>query len=277
MMIIGSGKKDIRLMHRLAMCVALGGVAAVTPAGAWPDGSIVVIAHRGEHRAHPENTLPAFQAAIDAGADFFELDVRTTSDGQLVLMHDSNVDRTTNGTGAIRSMTMEQVRALDAGRKFGPRFAGAKVPAFEEPLTLAHGKIGVYVDCKDVAPSGLAAALDRAEMTGSVVIYGGAGFLKKVSALNPTLKVMPEAGSASTLRRLLAELTPRVVAFDAGDFKDDVIAVAQAAKVEIYVDRLDAADTEAGWQDAIDRGAAGIQTDRPADLVQYLRARKLHR
>jgi glycerophosphoryl diester phosphodiesterase len=58
---------------------------------------IVVIAHRGEHRAHPENTLPAFQAAIDAGADFFELDVRTTSDGRLVLMHDARVDRTTKG------------------------------------------------------------------------------------------------------------------------------------------------------------------------------------
>jgi glycerophosphoryl diester phosphodiesterase len=259
------------------MCVALGGVAAVTPAGAWPDGSIVVIAHRGEHRAHPENTLPAFQAAIDAGADFFELDVRTTSDGQLVLMHDSNVDRTTSGTGAIRSMTIEQVRALDAGAKFAAQFAGIKVPTFEEALTLAHGKIGVYVDCKDIAPSALVAALDRTDMTGSVVIYGGAGFLKKVSALDPTLKVMPEAGSASTLRRLLAELMPRVVAFDAGDFKDDVIAVARGANVEIYVDRLGTADTEAGWQDAIDRGAAGIQTDRPADLVQYLRARKLHR
>src|SRR5271170_2091058 len=66
---------------------------------------VMVIAHRGEHLKHPENTMPAFQAAIDAGADFFELDVRTTSDGRLVLMHDRTVDRTTNGTGAVREMT----------------------------------------------------------------------------------------------------------------------------------------------------------------------------
>jgi glycerophosphoryl diester phosphodiesterase len=236
---------------------------------------IAVIAHRGEHRAHPENTLPAFQAAIDAGADFFELDVRTTSDGRLVLMHDARVDRTTNGAGAVREMTFDQIRALDAGAKFSPQFAGTKAPPFEEALALAHGKIGVYVDSKDIAPADLVAALTKADMLDSAVIYGGAGFLKKVQALSPSLKVMPEAHSAATIERLLAELKPRVVAFDAGDFTDDAIAAAKHAGVDIYVDRLGPADNAAAWQDAVDRGAAGIQTDRPAELVEYLRSHKL--
>ena len=113
-------------------------------------------------------------------------------------------------------------------------------------------------------------------MLNSVVIYGGAGFLKKVQALSPSLKIMPEAYGAATLEKLLADLHPRVVAFDAGDFKDDAIAVAKRAGVEIYVDRLGAADNPAAWQDAVDRGAAGIQTDRPAELAGYLRSRKLH-
>jgi glycerophosphoryl diester phosphodiesterase len=238
---------------------------------------IVVIAHRGEHRAHPENTLPAFQAAIDAGADYFELDVRTTSDGRLVLMHDAKVDRTTDGAGAVREMTFDQIRALDAGAKFDPRFAGTKVPSFEEALALAHAKIGVYVDSKDIAPADLVAALTNTEMLNSVVIYGGAGFLKKVQALSPSLKVMPEAYGAATLEKLLADLKPRVVAFDAGDFKDDAIAAARNAGVDIYVDRLGSADNAAAWQDAVDRGAAGIQTDRPAELVEYLRSRKLRK
>ena len=238
---------------------------------------IVVIAHRGEHRAHPENTLPAFQAAIDAGADYFELDVRTTSDGRLVPMHDAKVDRTTNGTGAVREMTFDQIRALDAGAKFSPQFAGTKVPSFEEALALAHGKIGVYVDSKDIAPADLVAALTKADMLNSVVIYGGSGFLKKVQALSPSLKVMPEANSAATLEKLLADLKPRVVAFDAGDFKDDAIAVAKHAGVDIYVDRLGPADNARAWQDAVDRGAAGIQTNRPAELVEYLRSHKLRK
>jgi glycerophosphoryl diester phosphodiesterase len=237
---------------------------------------IAVIAHRGEHRAHPENTLPAFQAAIDAGADFFELDVRTTSDGRLVLMHDAKVDRTTNGSGAVREMTFDQIRALDAGAKFDPKFAGTRAPSFEEALAVAHGRIGVYVDSKDIAPADLAAALTKADMLNSVVVYGGAGFLKKVQALMPSVKIMPEAYSAATLDKLLAELKLRVAAFDAGDFKDDAIAAAKHAGVEIYVDRLGSADNPAAWQDAVDRGAAGIQTDRPAELVAYLRARNLH-
>src|ERR1700686_5360976 len=111
---------------------------------------IVVVSHRGEHLAHPENTLPAFQAAIEAGADYFELDVRTTSDGRLVLMHDRTVDRTTNGKGPVREMTLDQIRGLDAG-------AGAIPPTLEEALNLAHGRIGVYVDCKDIAPADLVA------------------------------------------------------------------------------------------------------------------------
>jgi glycerophosphoryl diester phosphodiesterase len=238
---------------------------------------IAVIAHRGEHRAHPENTLPAFQAAIDAGADFFELDVRTTSDGRLVLMHDRTVDRTTNGGGAVRELTFDQIRALDAGAKFSPRFAGTKVPSFEEALALAHGKIGVYVDSKDIAPADLVAALTKADMLNQVVVYGGAGFLKNVHVLSPSLKVMPEAGSAATLERLMGDLKPRVVAFDAGDFTGDAIAVAKSAGVDIYVDRLGAADNEPAWQDAVDRGAAGIQTDQPAELVAYLRSHKLRK
>jgi glycerophosphoryl diester phosphodiesterase len=237
---------------------------------------IVVISHRGEHLSHPENTLPAFQAAIDAKADYFELDVRTTSDGRLVLMHDSTVDRTTNGHGAVREMTFDQIRALDAGAKFGPQFAGTKVPTFEEALELAHGRIGVYVDSKYIAPADLVAALEKADMSDKVVIYGGAGFLKQVIAIRPALKVMPEANNADNLAKLASDLAPHVVAFDARDFQDDLIGLSKKARAEIYVDRLGPADTEASWQNAIDRGANGIQTDHPAALVKYLQSHGLH-
>src|SRR5438445_6344000 len=86
---------------------------------------VVAIAHRGEHLHHPENTIPAFQAAVDAGADFFELDVRTTSDGKLILSHDATVNRCTNGRGELARMTFEELRVLDAG-------GGAKMPSFDE-------------------------------------------------------------------------------------------------------------------------------------------------
>src|SRR5882724_9731275 len=95
---------------------------------------VVAISHRGEHLHHPENTMPAFQEAVRVGADYFEVDVRTTSDGKLVLMHDGTADRTTSGKGDIAKMTFDEVRALDAGAKFGKEFADTRVPTFDEVL-----------------------------------------------------------------------------------------------------------------------------------------------
>src|SRR5258708_31214286 len=118
---------------------------------------IAVIAHRGEHLRHTENTLAAFQAAIDLGADYFELDVRTTRDGKLVLMHDSSVDRTTNGKGEVANMTFDEIRTLEVR-------GGGKVPTFDEALSLAEGTIGVYVDCKRVSPQDVVDALTRHRM-----------------------------------------------------------------------------------------------------------------
>jgi glycerophosphoryl diester phosphodiesterase len=238
---------------------------------------IIVVSHRGEHLAHPENTLPAFQAAIEAGADFFELDVRTTSDGRLVLMHDGTVNRTTDGTGRVRELTFDQIRALDTGSKFEAKFTGTKVPTFEEALKLAHGKIGVYVDCKELSPADLVAALKKTDMLKNVVIYGAPGFLKGVLALEPSLPAMPEADNASKLEKMALNLNLHTAAFDNDDFKDDVIAAAKRLNVKIYVDRLWNADKPEFWKDAIDRGADGIQTDHPAALGEYLRSRGLHK
>jgi len=246
----------------------------IAAACAFPQSKhVVVIAHRGEHLRHPENTIAAFQGAVDAGADFFELDVRTTSDGKLVLMHDDSVDRMTNGKGAISSMTFDEIRKLEVGLKMGPQFSGTRVPTFDEALAFAHGKIGVYVDSKRISATDVVSALERHDMQDRVVIYGGAKYLKEVSGLRPKMRVMPEAVNAATLQSLLDLLPLKVAAFGAGDFNDETIAVARQAKLDIYVDRLGSADNESSWQDAVDRGATGIQTDHPAELVAYLKAK----
>jgi glycerophosphoryl diester phosphodiesterase len=236
---------------------------------------IVAISHRGEHLHHPENTLPAYQAAIDAGADYFEVDVRTTADGKLVLMHDDRIDRMTNSKGLIKDMTFAQVRALDVGEKFSPQFAGTMVPTFDEALALAQGKIGIYVDTKIADPNALVDAIVAHNMQDHVVIYGAPALLAAVQKIRPTLKVMPEADNAGTCRQLVESLHPQVLAFDAADFKPEVIACARDAKARIYVDRMGSTDNPAGWQQAIDMGANGIQTDRPAELVEYLRAHNM--
>lgn len=230
---------------------------------------IAVIAHRGEHLHHPENTLPAYEAAIRAGADYVEVDVRTTVDGKLVVMHDATVDSRTNGSGRVKDMTLGQILKLDAGIRSGEAFRGVPPPSFEEVLVWVRGRCGVYVDLKDVAPKALTAALERHGMVDRSVIYGGEELLRQL----PGLRVMPEAMNAPTARRLVQELRPRVIAFDARDFTDDAIAVAREAGAAIYVDRFGPADNEGAWQNAIDRGATGIQTDKPAELAEYLKGK----
>jgi glycerophosphoryl diester phosphodiesterase len=225
--------------------------------------SVVVIAHRGEHLHHPENTMPAFEEAVRVGADYIEVDVRTTVDGALFLMHDAQVNRTTNGTGDIARMTFDAVRSLDAG-------GGAKVPTFDEVLDYARGRIGVYVDVKQVSATDLVEHIVGHGMTDHVVIYSG-GISKAVQDLDPRLKIMPEAGQVESAQRLVDSLHPKVLAFSAGDFKPEVIAVAKKGNALVYVDRLGAADTADTWQEAIDWGADGIQTDHPEELVRYLR------
>lgn len=92
----------------------------------------IIFAHRGDFVHAPENTLPSFQQAIQKGADGVELDAKLTLDGQVIVIHDSTVNRTTNGTGRVSSFTLESIRKLDAGAWFNEKFAGVKVPLLEE-------------------------------------------------------------------------------------------------------------------------------------------------
>jgi len=91
-----------------------------------------IIAHRGASAAAPENTLSAFSKAVRMGADILELDVRQTKDSQLVIMHDEDVDRTTNGSGNIRDFSLDELRRLDAGSWFDPKFADERIPTLAQ-------------------------------------------------------------------------------------------------------------------------------------------------
>ena len=238
---------------------------------------VVAISHRGEHLRHPENTMLAYRAAVDAGADFIETDVRTTADGKLVIMHDSTVDRRTNGHGEVARMTLDDIRKLDAGIKSGAEFAGATVPTFEEVLEFARGRIGVYIDAKQISAQDLVAAVARHKMQDRVVLYGSLDLLRAVHRMNARIKLMPEASSVEVATRIVEQLKPRVMAFDARDFTDEIIALAANAKADVYVDRLGLADTPESWEEAVRRGATGIQSDHPAELVQFLRSKHWHR
>ena len=101
------------------------------------------VAHRGHSIAYPENTLEAYRKAIELGVEMIECDVNITRDGKLVMMHDPTLDRTTTGSGNVSASTWEDIQRLDAGGKFKPEFAGARIPSAEETL-LFYKEAGIF-------------------------------------------------------------------------------------------------------------------------------------
>lgn len=109
---------------------------------------IIVTAHRGASGLAPENTLAAFQKAIEFGADYSELDVTMTKDGEIILLHDDTLERTTNDSGNVWDHTFEELRQLDAGSWFGPEFAREKLPTLDEVIDLVDGKMKLNIEIK---------------------------------------------------------------------------------------------------------------------------------
>ncbi|MGZ5352234.1 MAG: glycerophosphodiester phosphodiesterase [Actinomycetota bacterium] len=110
------------------------------------DAFPIIVAHRGASSSRPENTLASFEEALRLGARIVELDVRRSSDGVAVVMHDPTVDRTTDGSGAVHELTAERLGRLNAGRPERPE----RVPTLAEVLDLASGRAAVALEIKDL-------------------------------------------------------------------------------------------------------------------------------
>ena len=126
-----------------ATCAAEGSLASRAKA------VVQVIAHRGSSSDRPECTLSSLRRAIAVGATASEVDVRWTRDRRLVILHDTTLDRTTNGTGAVGLRTLAEVRRLDAGSWFDVKYRTERVPTLREVLELGRGKIDVLLDLKE--------------------------------------------------------------------------------------------------------------------------------
>jgi len=123
------------------------GIGAVSRRHA-PEHGVVVTAHRGASGLMPENTLGAVALAMEFGADFAEVDVHLTGDGEVVLLHDDSLWRTTNGRGKIWEYTFRELSKLDAGSWYGPQFGNERIPTLREVIRLVKGKMKLDIEIK---------------------------------------------------------------------------------------------------------------------------------
>jgi len=174
----------------------------------------VLIAHRGMLRHAPENTLPAFSVCLDLRIGF-ELDIRTTKDGELVIIHDDSLQRTTNGMQkSIRDLTWAEARELDAGRWFDPVFAGTRIPSLEQTLQLIkarkQGGTIIALNVKQLNPSGekkLIDLLDKYDLFEDCFAFDqSAEMSRRLKQLDPRMRIGQNVNRKSIDARLKENL-----------------------------------------------------------------------
>lgn len=165
-----------------------------TLAAMYREKRVLVYGHRGASAYAPMNTIPAFELAVEQGADAVELDVHLSKDGELVIVHDFTVNKTTNGTGEVTEMTLAELKALDAGAWFAPEFAGTEIPTLDEVFEAVGKKLFVNVEIKSLSPTGdgteeaVAACIERHAMQERVIVSAfNPKVLKRFRPLMPSL------------------------------------------------------------------------------------------
>ncbi|MDO6432289.1 glycerophosphodiester phosphodiesterase family protein [Flavitalea sp. BT771] len=233
----------------------------------------VVIAHRGNHVKVPENTVASVNEAILCGADYVEMDLRTTKDGRLVLSHDASVDRMTNGKGNVRDLAFEEIEKLKVGADGGEAY---RVPTFEDVLNACKGRINIYLDFKDADPATAYRQIKAAGMEKQVVVYINKaeqyGQWKKAAPSMPLMGSLPkEIKTPEQFLRFLDQ-TPLEVLDNVYDTA--LQAVARKMGIALWPDVQSDEEGPAVWDQALAWQIQGMQTDHPEALVNYLKQRK---
>lgn len=131
-----------------SLAMLLASPTMAVPADSSAAGVKQTIAHRGASRERPENTIVALRRAIRVGATATEVDVRTSADNKLVLLHDATLDRTSTGSGMISELSLAELRQLDAGSWFDRRYRRQTIPTLREALVVCRGRIDILLDLK---------------------------------------------------------------------------------------------------------------------------------
>lgn len=265
------------------------------------NGRVLVTLHRGGYLDKdggglPENSIPAFDRAMAAGAEILEIDLMMTADGQLVILHDQTLDRTTTGTGPVSALTLAQVKALFLRDPKGAVTA-ERVPTFRETLERVKGRAMVNLDKLDVTkPAMMEEAMKVLRATGTVdhALFKGSGNPKKLKAAlakyPDDLEFMPVIANTTSeaVVGMLDTLKPEAIeiVFKSAPtpmLSPEVLAAAKRHGTRIWINSLWASlngghhdaialagDPQGSWGWILQQGATIIQTDHGKEMIDFL-------
>ncbi|HLC20904.1 MAG TPA: glycerophosphodiester phosphodiesterase [Candidatus Methylomirabilis sp.] len=237
------------------------------------------IAHRGASALAPENTMAAFDKALELGADALELDLHVSRDGELVVIHDDTLDRTTDGHGLVYERSLEELKRLDAGRWFGEGFAGQRIPMLDEVLDRYAGKVPLALEVKAGSAffpgieEKVVSALRRRSAIGQTVV---ASFdhhaLQRVKEIEPTLRTAALlVGRPVSVSAIAGPVRAEAMALEASLVTKTEVEACRAAGLQLVVWVV---NEPALMRLFIGLGVDGIITDRPDLLRMALNLRR---
>ena len=234
----------------------------------------LIVAHRGLLKHAPENTLANFRACLELRLGF-EFDVEKTRDGHLVCIHDHTVNRTTNGTGKVADLTLEEILRLDAGSWLDPKFAGEKVPTVEEVLKLVadhHEKdVLIAVDLKAAGVEEEVVRLAEKHKILHRLLFIGRTITEpevreRIKAASTKARTATVANNADEFPKALAAPNTDCVYFRYLPPKEQMEAVRGAGKRSFIAGMTVSGNLPDNWRQAAEAGIDGILTDFPLEL-----------
>jgi len=233
----------------------------------------IVIAHRGSHLIKPENSIAAIEEAISLGADYVEIDLRTTRDGHLVLIHNETVDHTTSGKGRIQDLNLEEVAKLTLNAKDGHLYS---LPSFMQALKVCKNRINIYLDFKEADVAQAYEEIRAAGMEKQVLVYiNKAGQYRAWREIAPQMPLMSGLPKLTKKEELITFLDK--MPLEATDNISDPVLVAalKESGLSVFLDVQMADEDPVKWKAAMDKGVQGVQTDHPEALIKYLKTNHL--
>ncbi|MCM4164203.1 MULTISPECIES: glycerophosphodiester phosphodiesterase family protein [unclassified Arenibacter] len=247
---------------------------------------VLVAAHRATNPNYPENSLAAIAESIRIGVDIVEIDIRKSKDGELVIMHDRTIDRTTNGTGKIDDFTLAELKAFRL--QFGNDITDEQIPTFEEVLQLTKGKMLLDVDFKlegEASVRQTFALIEKYGMEDQILFFlYDYPETTQYQKLNKDIKIMPRAYSRKDIRAIRKLDDISIIHIDESYYKDRTMRRLIKSGYRVWINALGKYDSMEGQEknsgfDALmsHKYVNVVQTDLPEELLNYLRAKKLHR
>jgi len=248
---------------------------------------VLVTAHRAAHNKYPENSAAAIKEAICIGVDLVELDVRSTKDSVLVIMHDATITRTTGKPGKLRDYTYKELQQFPL--LFNGQPTDQRIPTFEEALQLLKGKAMLDIDFKEGSPEAARKTCALVEATGTapqvLFFLYAAKYAPALHDLDPNIPIMPRAHNAEETEKIMEQGKYAAIHIDDSFYSDSLMSRVRDHGERVWINALGKYDDmeekqkDSGFDAMVQtfKYANCIQTNYPEELLAYLKKKGLHR